>query len=202
MSTIVQEQRRRALSRAAFDIVAERGFEGLRTRDVAARVGVNIATLHYHFATKEALVAGIADYLADEYATHRALPVSAPAGTPDVIIRLRQECADARYYRFDRPALQRVSLELRLRAERDPALRTVVEPLTAEWRRTLESILADGVFEGVFRANLDPSAAATVLMATLWGATSLLAVNADAFDAACSELERALLTEPFQRRSV
>ena len=55
------EDRRRALVEAAYDQIAERGFEGLRTRDVAARVGVNIATLHYYFPTKEALISGVLD---------------------------------------------------------------------------------------------------------------------------------------------
>src|SRR5215469_12598165 len=51
-----KDDRRQALVQAAFNQIAERGFEGLRTREVAAEVGVNIATLHYYFPTKEALV--------------------------------------------------------------------------------------------------------------------------------------------------
>jgi AcrR family transcriptional regulator len=184
-----QDIRRQALARAAFDLVAERAFEGLRTLDVAARVGVNIATLHYHFATKEDLVAGIAAYVAEEYAARRGA-AAGDAPVPNAVGRLRAEFADARHDRFDRPALQRVSLELRLRAERDPVLRAAVEPLTAAWRHALERILADGVFDGEFRADLDVPAAATEILATLWGATSLFAVNAEAFDAACAEIER------------
>ncbi len=38
-------ERQEALVQAAYELLAERGFEGLRTRDVAGRVGVNIATL-------------------------------------------------------------------------------------------------------------------------------------------------------------
>ena len=38
---------RQALIGAAYQRIANDGFEGLRTRDVAADVGVNIATLHY-----------------------------------------------------------------------------------------------------------------------------------------------------------
>ncbi len=41
------DERRRSLVLAAYDLIAEKGFEDLRTRDVAARAGVNIATLHY-----------------------------------------------------------------------------------------------------------------------------------------------------------
>ncbi|TMG42173.1 MAG: helix-turn-helix transcriptional regulator, partial [Chloroflexi bacterium] len=51
-----REDRHEALVQAAFNQIAERGFEGLRTREVAAEVGVNIATLHYYFPTKEALI--------------------------------------------------------------------------------------------------------------------------------------------------
>src|SRR5438105_15545698 len=54
-----RSDRRRALVAAAFRRIAEEGFEGLRTRDVAADVGVNIATLHYYFPTKEALIRGV-----------------------------------------------------------------------------------------------------------------------------------------------
>src|SRR6187455_3152958 len=48
--------RRRALILAAYSRIATDGFEGLRTRDVAADVGVNIGTLHYYFPSKEALI--------------------------------------------------------------------------------------------------------------------------------------------------
>src|SRR5438093_10595215 len=51
--------RRRALVAAAYRRIASDGFEGLRTRDIAADVGVNIATLHYYFPTKEALIRGV-----------------------------------------------------------------------------------------------------------------------------------------------
>jgi len=56
-----RENRRQALVEAALDEIAERGFEGLRTREVAAHVGLNVATLHYYFPTKEALIRGVLD---------------------------------------------------------------------------------------------------------------------------------------------
>ncbi|MBV9879191.1 MAG: TetR/AcrR family transcriptional regulator [Gemmatirosa sp.] len=184
---------RQALAKAAFDLVAERGFEGLRTRDVAARVGVNVATLHYHFATKDDLVVGVARYLAESYAIHR--PAHAPP-TGGAVERLRNEIADARQLRLEHRPLQRVSLELRMRSERDPALRAAVDGLASEWRTSIEGILRDGVREGAFRADLDPAAGASLVLAVLWGAAPLLDVDAGAFDAACAELERALAAPP------
>jgi len=41
--------------RAAEEVFATRGFEGASTREIAARAGVNISSLHYHWASKETL---------------------------------------------------------------------------------------------------------------------------------------------------
>src|SRR5437773_9775968 len=54
--------RRGELIMAAYRRLATDGFEGLRTRDIAADVGVNIATLHYYFPTKEALIRSVIGY--------------------------------------------------------------------------------------------------------------------------------------------
>src|SRR5215471_16607803 len=56
------DDRRHALILAAYHSIAEKGFEGLRTRDVAATVGIHSATLHHYFPTKEALIQGVVDY--------------------------------------------------------------------------------------------------------------------------------------------
>src|SRR5438132_13183101 len=54
--------RRTALVQAAYRAIAAEGFEGLRTRDVADEAGVNVATLHYYFPTKEQLIRGVVEY--------------------------------------------------------------------------------------------------------------------------------------------
>src|SRR6266540_3746344 len=54
-----RSERRQALVAAAYQRIAIEGFEGLRTRDVAADVGLNIATLHYYYPTKESLIRGV-----------------------------------------------------------------------------------------------------------------------------------------------
>ena len=61
------EDRRLAIARAARAIIVEKGLEGLRMRDIAARVGINIATLHYHVPSKEALVALVAESLRRDF---------------------------------------------------------------------------------------------------------------------------------------
>src|SRR5881397_3469971 len=75
-------ERQEALVQAAFELLAERGFEGLRTRDVAGKVGVNIATLHYYFPTKEKLIRGVVGYAMQRFRT-----TLQPAGSPGEQVR-------------------------------------------------------------------------------------------------------------------
>jgi len=56
----VRESLRAQLLDAAADLLAERGFRGLRMADVAQRTGVSRQTVHNEFGTKEALVDAVA----------------------------------------------------------------------------------------------------------------------------------------------
>lgn len=44
---------------AAEEVFASRGFTGASTREIAARAGVNISSLHYHWASKDALYVAV-----------------------------------------------------------------------------------------------------------------------------------------------
>src|SRR6266446_2719430 len=76
------DERRRSLVLAAYDLIAEKCFEDLRTRDVAARAGVNIATLHYYFASKEDLIDGVVDYLLDLFSSEASRDLQLDFSTP------------------------------------------------------------------------------------------------------------------------
>jgi AcrR family transcriptional regulator len=162
------EERRDSLVKAAFACLAADGFEGLRTRSVADRAGVNIATLHYYFPTKEALIGGVADFLATQFITLHAPPM-APSGNA-AIDRLHQEFADAHFYRAKHPDLAAVLCELQLRGRRDPAIRRIIEPLFGHWQYGIERWLTAGVEDGVFRHDLDPARGAALFVAAMTGA--------------------------------
>jgi AcrR family transcriptional regulator len=165
------DERRDSLVRAAFACLAADGFEGLRTRSVADRAGVNIATLHYYFPTKEALIGGVADYLASQFITLHAPPVASTGKA--ALDRLHQEFADAHFYSAERPELFAVLFELQQRGRRDPAIRKIIEPLFGHWQYGIERFLAAGIEDGVFRRHLDPAGAAALFVAALTGAGCL-----------------------------
>lgn len=150
---------------AAYALIVEKGFEGLRTREVADRVGMNSATLHYYFPTKEALIQGVVHHLMQELRTSRAtLDESAGA-----LEKLRAEFADIRVRLKEAPHQLVVLTELAVRAWRDPAIAEILSYLDQGWHDHLVSILQAGVAEKTFRSDLDVSAAADSMMSQLRG---------------------------------
>jgi len=57
---------RRRILAAARALVAENGIDGTSTRDVASAAGVNVATLHHHFGSKEGLHQACIDDMYEE----------------------------------------------------------------------------------------------------------------------------------------
>jgi TetR/AcrR family transcriptional regulator, regulator of cefoperazone and chloramphenicol sensitivity len=165
------DSRRRDLVKATFDIVASEGFEGLRTRLVAEKAGVNVATLHYYFPTKEALIWALAEYLGAFFmSTH------APAPPPTWRVgldRLRQEFADSRFYMTECKDAVTVMAEMGRRADRDPQVAGILSMMVGYWRASLADIVTLGVADGSFRSDLNTGQVTATLIALFSGLSVL-----------------------------
>jgi len=190
------DDRRLSLVRAAYHIIASDGFEKLRTRDVADRVGINIATLHYYFPSKELLIGEVALFLAAQFQTVRAPESLMPP--MNALDRLRQEFADARFYMAERPEMMEVMRELNARARRDEVIARIIEPLKHFWRSTIEQIVSDGIEEGFFLVGVTPREAAGVIVAMLWGAATF-PLNAGERENVYGAIERWLTVPNIER---
>lgn len=173
------EAQRQALVRAAYELIAKEGFEGLRTRDVALKAGVNIATLHYYFKYKEDLIRGVVEYIQQKF-LERHSPLAPPATGLE---ELRQELADQEYLLQHAPEAYKVLFELGMRSLRDPFIKSIMPQLDTGWRSHIRAYLAQGVQEGVFRADLDIEAASAALIAFLKGCVLQRIINPQAFPA-------------------
>ena len=60
------EQRRIEILEATCDVIIERGFAGTRVADVAKRLSVSNSMIHYHFASKEELLAAAFEHYANK----------------------------------------------------------------------------------------------------------------------------------------
>ena len=147
---------------AAYNQLARNGFEGLRTRDVAASLKVNVATLHYYFPTKEALIRGVV-----EHAMERFRSTLAPHGSP--ADQLRNHLRAVRKLLRDEPALGAVMGELALRSARDPAIATILQETSGAWHKTIRGLLRRAVREGHLDPELDSDEVAALLMTTMMG---------------------------------
>lgn len=182
------DERRAAIAAAVRALIIEKGFEGLRTRDIAARVGINIATLHYHVPSKQALIELVADAIRAEFDAHmHARPRQGLAA----IDQLRLEFDAHAHKVFHEPEWYMVLGELTDRARRDESVRAVIEPLRRQWRERIAAILRKGVAEGDFRPDVDPDAGARIVTGALISFRGLSAPDRESHAALCDELLRA-----------
>ena len=179
----IKERRRQELVQAAFNLIAEHGFEGLRTRDVAAEVGVNIATLHYYFPTKESLIRGVV-----EYAMARFRSTLAPHGSPSD--QLRNYLRAVRKLLAEEPALGSVMGELAVRSARDKSIAKIMTEMYDVWHVTTRGLLRRAVKEGHLRPELDSDGTAALIVATLTAMTLPTMTGAPRTDQALRQLER------------
>ncbi len=74
LSSSSAETTRAALLKAAAEVFAQAGYQLARVRDIAARAGVNLAAMNYHFGSKEKLYLAVLQSLAAERLSAFPLP--------------------------------------------------------------------------------------------------------------------------------
>jgi AcrR family transcriptional regulator len=168
---------------AAFNQIAERGFEGLRTREVAAQVGVNIATLHYYFPSKEALIRGVV-----EHAMSRFRSTLAPHGSPAQ--QLGNHLRAVRALLLDEPQIGAVMGEIALRSARDEPLAALLGEMYEGWHITMRGLLRRAARSGDLRPDLDSDDVAALVVATLSSMTLPTMTASPRTDQALRQLER------------
>ena len=192
------EHRRKLIVEAAFKTIARDGFEGLRTRDIAEQIGINSATLHHYFPTKEDLIAGVADHLETRLrsekspATHDHLPPT--------LATFDSQFKDVVFYHMEKPDILAVYREFVARAPRDPDIRALVERLHNGWRAGIVAALRRGQKDGSLRADINPDAAAGLVLSTAWGLVSNIFTSTDELDAAARQLRSLLVPKPKSAR--
>ena len=159
--------RKSRIVKATFQALAEKGFEGLRMREIARHAALDHATLHYYFAGKEALISGVLDYIVEDLSIGRSRAKSAQPATARK--RLVAHFQDLQRQRREHPEMFIVLSEIEARSMRDPAVRAVMAKNHAGWKAFVGSIVEAGVQAGEFRSDLDVPAATTLIVATLRG---------------------------------
>jgi AcrR family transcriptional regulator len=149
---------RERILHAALEVFAERGFEGARTRDIAARADVNLGLLSYYFGEKEKLWRESVALAFDELAAEVAA-IGAPTGDgawADERARLEQLLRGVVRFLARRPAFMRLMND---ESRRDgPRMRWLVQhhvkPLAAALEVIGERAQARGILPDIPPASL------------------------------------------------
>jgi AcrR family transcriptional regulator len=157
-------QRRAEILDAAVGVVLERGFAGTRVVDVADALGISSGLVHYHFDSKDELLAETLRHAAD---ADIARLEKAVADLDDPVLRLDRVL---REYLPEKKADQSwvIWVDAWGHAIRNERLRKILTELDLAWSGTLEAVIHDGVAAGRFDCA-DPSGAARRISALLDG---------------------------------
>jgi AcrR family transcriptional regulator len=163
---------RERILQAACELIAERGIGGARIAQIAKAAGVSTALVHYHFRTREALLAETLDYAFDlASAVHLRPPGEngdGDGGSGSAAKRLA-DVVEQSLPTTD-PARREWQLwaELWLGAARDPTLRQIAAQMYARYRTWIAAAIAEGVAAGEF-VSVDPVKTADLAMAVIDG---------------------------------
>ena len=150
----------------AYQLIAKKGLEGLRTRDVAAAAGIDTGTLHYHFPSKELLIQAVVDRMADDFRLNRIGGAVAPT---NALEELRNEIFDAAMRVRKSPEQLAVLMELMVRASRDQAIAATLARMQGSWAAHLAGLFTRGIEQKLFRPDINPDTTALVVRAQLLG---------------------------------
>jgi AcrR family transcriptional regulator len=158
------DRRRSELLDAARQVVLERGMASTRIADIAKATNVSGGLVHYHFATKDELIAEMLRATSEGEQQQLTDIVEAKASALDRLDRV------LRYYiprtRTDQSWI--LWIEAWAAALRAPAMQAILLELERAWLQALERVIRDGVAAGEFSCS-DPAASAERLDALLDG---------------------------------
>ncbi len=161
------QDRKRELVEIAYRLIAEKGLEGFRIRQVAEAAGIDNGTLHYHFSSKEALIQSVVEHLLQDLEKNRCDRGNLKRRT--AVDELRMEFEDIRLRLHASPEQFVVLNELAIRSWRDPVIAKMFRRLDDGWYAHLETLLRRGIEQGRFRKDLRIGPCARAIMVALRG---------------------------------
>ena len=160
---------------AAVKLIAREGIDDVRIARIAMAAGVSASLLHYHFDSREALLAEALEHSYEIAGNARiSVPEDEPAPATRRLAAMIDQCLPLNDELRDDWVLW---VELWLRAVRHPELRPTAARLYERMRVWFAEAIAEGVASGEFTAE-DPGRTADRLLALIDG-YGIRALNED-----------------------
>jgi AcrR family transcriptional regulator len=157
---------RQAILDATYAALLKHGYADLTMQNIADESEVSKSSLHYHFDTKEELLLAFLDQLYEWFTEEHADPAGENAVERLVAfvdgILCWSDVEEAEQF-------QTALLEIKAQSPYVDPYREKLERVDRWVREQVESILADGIAEGVVRADVDTEDAAAFIVTLIVG---------------------------------
>jgi len=150
---------------AAYNILGNEGLEALHARTVAAKLGINHATVHYYFTRRIDLLVAVAEYALHQLIRDR---VQFQKGARGHKQKIENEIALAEAYCRPQSRFVKVLAGLYVAGIEYPEIRAKLGSIWDEWKGFIEEQLGKAKAADALKAD-SPYADAELLMATLFG---------------------------------
>jgi AcrR family transcriptional regulator len=157
------EERRNEILEVTCQVVIERGFGATRIADVADRLGVSTGLIHYHFESKDQLLADAFRWAAEADLARLNAEVDRAETAVEGIERMIRL-----YSHVEAEPGWMLWIDGWGEALRNPTLQRISQQLDLQWQQVLADIVRRGVADGEFTCA-DPDAMAWRLTALLDG---------------------------------
>ncbi len=161
------DARRTQILAAAITCFARNGLHRTTMQDIVAQARLSPGAIYNYFDGKEAIIEAIAD---ERHARERALIAQAEreSNVADALRRIR----NAFFAPLDDPderVRRRVGIQLWAEAQRNPKIRRLMRRGVDQPRALLSALIAKGQRQKQIRRELDPDAAARLMIAAFHG---------------------------------
>ena len=168
------EERRNEILETTCAVVIERGFAATRIADVAKRLSVSTSLIHYHYDSKEQLLAeAFSFYARKDLAALHAEMATAPTALAQLDRTIQSYVPEG-----SDDVEWMLWIDAWGEALRNPLMKKISQELDEQSVALLERVLADGVASGEFRCP-DPAASALRLTGLIDGLAIQFAAHDD-----------------------
>lgn len=160
------EEKRKQILYAAFEAVAEHGYDSVTLQTIADHAGVSKGVVHYYFDNKEAVLTDLLDWLTAKIYEKEQAAVSQAQGASQMLeAYLGSVFVSARENR----KFYRVYLDFLARASQIPAFREINGRFYRNCASISSAIIAAGQEEGIFERGVKADEAAPAMRALIDG---------------------------------
>jgi len=165
---------------AAFDLLYQKGYQGMRLDEILAETGLTKGALYHHFPNKQALGYAVVEEMIQPMIESMWLePIQAAADPFDALVGVIQDLpknSARRLVEFGCP-LNNLIQEM---APMDEGFRTRLDELVRLWHDATRRALQQSVATGRIRADVDCDATASFIQAAIEGCIGLNKCSRDA----------------------